>query len=236
MPDAAPALAGRPRCRRAPAELRAGARSAEPGGHALLCALLSSETEANVCAAAIDVLAEVGGPEALPVLAACAERFRDNAVSRLRDQDRDRPDHLAASVFPCLSSRALTEEEFRRLCEFLYRRTGMVFTEAKRYYVERRVVERMTATGSGSFASYFARLRSDVAGRDRAVRQRLHRQRNLFLSRRPPAPLPDHRPADGATAAQEEGRLHPHLVGALLHRRRAVLDRHVAAGKLAAGR
>jgi chemotaxis protein methyltransferase CheR len=58
----------------------------------------------------------------------------------------------------------LTEEEFRRLCEFLYRRTGMVFTEAKRYYVERRVVERMTATGSSSFAGYFAHLRSDLQG------------------------------------------------------------------------
>ena len=38
----------------------------------------------------------------------------------------------------------------------------MVFTEAKRYYVERRVAERMSATGSGSFATYFARLRTDV--------------------------------------------------------------------------
>lgn len=59
---------------------------------------------------------------------------------------------------------AVNEEEFRRLCEFLYRRTGMVFTESKRYYVERRVIERMSATGSGSFASYFARLRSDAQG------------------------------------------------------------------------
>jgi chemotaxis protein methyltransferase CheR len=57
---------------------------------------------------------------------------------------------------------ALTEDEFRRLCDFLYRRTGMVFTEAKRYYVERRVVERMSATASGSFASYFARLRTNA--------------------------------------------------------------------------
>jgi chemotaxis protein methyltransferase CheR len=40
----------------------------------------------------------------------------------------------------------------------------MVFTEAKRYYVERRVTERMVATGSGSFSSYFARLRTDVQG------------------------------------------------------------------------
>ena len=35
-----------------------------------------ANTEANVCAAAIDVLAEVGGPAALPTLAACAQRFR----------------------------------------------------------------------------------------------------------------------------------------------------------------
>jgi len=40
----------------------------------------------------------------------------------------------------------------------------MIFTEAKRYYVERRVSERMTATRSGSFASYFARLRTDMQG------------------------------------------------------------------------
>lgn len=58
----------------------------------------------------------------------------------------------------------MSEEEFRRLCDFLYRRTGMVFTEAKRYYVERRVVERMSSTGAGSFPSYFARLRGDIDG------------------------------------------------------------------------
>ncbi|MGH8202022.1 MAG: CheR family methyltransferase [Steroidobacteraceae bacterium] len=56
----------------------------------------------------------------------------------------------------------LTEDEFRKLCEYLYRRTGMVFTEAKRYYVERRLWERMAATNSESFTSYFARLRTDT--------------------------------------------------------------------------
>ncbi len=59
---------------------------------------------------------------------------------------------------------AATKEEFRRLCEFLYRRTGMTFGEAKRYYVDRRLAERMTATGAGTFASYFARLRGDIGG------------------------------------------------------------------------
>jgi len=40
----------------------------------------------------------------------------------------------------------------------------MIFTEAKRYYVERRVIERMTATGSSSFETYFGRLRADLQG------------------------------------------------------------------------
>ena len=62
------------------------------------------------------------------------------------------------------STVALTAEEFARLAEFLYRRTGMVFGESKRYYVQRRVDERMAETGARSFASYFARLRSDLGG------------------------------------------------------------------------
>ena len=43
----------------------------------LLCNLLTRDAEANVCAAAVDVLAEYGGAEALPALAACAARFAD---------------------------------------------------------------------------------------------------------------------------------------------------------------
>lgn len=56
----------------------------------------------------------------------------------------------------------ITEDEFRRLADFLYRRTGMVFTETKRYYVERRISERIVATSSQSFAGYFAYLRSEI--------------------------------------------------------------------------
>lgn len=55
-----------------------------------------------------------------------------------------------------------SEDEFRKLCEFLYRRTGMIFNEAKRYYVERRVLDRMQAIGAISFPDYFARLRGDT--------------------------------------------------------------------------
>ena len=56
-----------------------------------------------------------------------------------------------------------SEEEFRRLCEFLYRHTGIIFTEAKRYYVERRVLDRMAATGATTFAAYFAQLRANLS-------------------------------------------------------------------------
>ena len=58
----------------------------------------------------------------------------------------------------------VTEEDFRRLAEFLYRRTGMVFTESKRYFVERRIAERMAATASVRFSDYFGYLRSEAHG------------------------------------------------------------------------
>jgi HEAT repeat protein len=44
---------------------------------ALMAALLDREGEANVCAAAIEVLAEVGDAAALPALERCAARFAD---------------------------------------------------------------------------------------------------------------------------------------------------------------
>lgn len=41
----------------------------------LLCDVLAREMEPNVCAAAVDVLAEIGNAAALPFLQACASRF-----------------------------------------------------------------------------------------------------------------------------------------------------------------
>jgi len=65
----------------------------------LLCDLLERETEKNVCAAAVEVLAETGGPEALPALARCASRFTNDpflafsikvATERIAAPPRDR--------------------------------------------------------------------------------------------------------------------------------------------------
>jgi chemotaxis protein methyltransferase CheR len=76
-----------------------------------------------------------------------------------------RPNALAQKRVKSMGDTApVTEEEFHRLCEFLYRRTGMVFAESKRFYVDRRVADRMAATGAPSFASYFARLRGGLDG------------------------------------------------------------------------
>jgi chemotaxis protein methyltransferase CheR len=67
-----------------------------------------------------------------------------------------RPDDHAPRDVP------VSQEDVRRLCEFLYRRTGMSFADSKRYYIDRRLADRIAATGTSSFASYFAMLRADA--------------------------------------------------------------------------
>ncbi|MFL5253225.1 MAG: CheR family methyltransferase [Rhodopila sp.] len=59
---------------------------------------------------------------------------------------------------------ALTEGEFSRFSEFFYRRTGMAFGDSKRYFVDRRVLDRVARAAPSSFESYFAMLRRDPAG------------------------------------------------------------------------
>ncbi|WP_184719141.1 protein-glutamate O-methyltransferase CheR [Caulobacter sp.] len=62
-----------------------------------------------------------------------------------------------------------TDQEIDRFREHLYRRTGMWFGDAKRYYIERRAAERLVETGSHDVADYFARLRVDAAERQALV-------------------------------------------------------------------
>ncbi len=56
---------------------------------------------------------------------------------------------------------ALTADEIRRLCQFLHRRTGMHFGESKRYYIERRIADRLAATGMRTFSAYLAHVEAD---------------------------------------------------------------------------
>jgi chemotaxis protein methyltransferase CheR len=56
----------------------------------------------------------------------------------------------------------ISPEDVQRFCEFLYRRTGLSFTEGKRYFIDRRLEDRMMATGSSTFQVYFSLLRADA--------------------------------------------------------------------------
>jgi len=55
----------------------------------------------------------------------------------------------------------LPTDDLRRLCETLYARTGMLFGESKRYYIERRLYDRMSHAGADSVAAYLGLLRHD---------------------------------------------------------------------------
>lgn len=61
-----------------------------------------------------------------------------------------------AGALPPLSGAELTT-----LCNFLYARTGMQFGESKRYYIDRRVADRMAHKHLSAFADYYALLRSE---------------------------------------------------------------------------
>jgi chemotaxis protein methyltransferase CheR len=52
--------------------------------------------------------------------------------------------------------------DLERFRQVLYARTGMSFGETKRYYIERRLRERLSVTGSGSLGVYLNLLRADA--------------------------------------------------------------------------
>ena len=61
-------------------------------------------------------------------------------------------------------SAAITDEDFLKFKEYFYRRTGISFEKSKRYFVDKRLVERIEATGTGSFRGYFTMLRFQASG------------------------------------------------------------------------
>jgi chemotaxis protein methyltransferase CheR len=60
----------------------------------------------------------------------------------------------------------ITDEDFLKFREFFYRKTGIQFEDSKRYFVDKRLVERIEATHSGSFRSYFTLLRFQASGEE----------------------------------------------------------------------
>ena len=60
----------------------------------------------------------------------------------------------------------ITIEDFLKFKEFFYRRTGISFEASKRYFVDKRLVERIEATGTANFRSYFTMLRFQASGEE----------------------------------------------------------------------
>lgn len=60
----------------------------------------------------------------------------------------------------------ISHEEFLKFREFFYRKTGIQFEDSKRYFVDKRLIERIEATGSDNFRNYFITLRFETTGQE----------------------------------------------------------------------
>ncbi|MBN2232886.1 MAG: protein-glutamate O-methyltransferase CheR [Deltaproteobacteria bacterium] len=65
-----------------------------------------------------------------------------------------------------MSDIAISNEDFQKFREFFYRKTGIQFERSKRYFVDKRLVQRIEETGSGSFRGYFTMLRFQASGEE----------------------------------------------------------------------
>ena len=65
-----------------------------------------------------------------------------------------------------MTDHVISEMDFAKFSEFFYRKTGIKFEPTKRYFVDKRLAERMKSTGSESFRQYFTMLRFQAAGEE----------------------------------------------------------------------
>lgn len=68
-----------------------------------------------------------------------------------------------------MANSTITQEEFLKFREFFYRKTGIHFEDSKRYFVDKRLIERIEATDSGTFRNYFIMLRFEMTGEELQV-------------------------------------------------------------------
>lgn len=61
---------------------------------------------------------------------------------------------------------SINEADFEKFREFFYRKTGIQFDHTKRYFVDKRLIDRMEATGSENFRNYFVKLRFETSGEE----------------------------------------------------------------------
>jgi chemotaxis protein methyltransferase CheR len=61
---------------------------------------------------------------------------------------------------------AISTDEFHRFGDYFHAKTGIAFEDSKRYFVDKRLIERIEATNTGSFRCYFNLLRSQQSGEE----------------------------------------------------------------------
>ncbi|MZI93601.1 chemotaxis protein [Vibrio sp. CAIM 722] len=65
-----------------------------------------------------------------------------------------------------MSDVTLTEADFYRFRDFFYQKTGIFFEDNKRYFVDKRIVQRIADTNHHSFRGYFTFLRFQSTGEE----------------------------------------------------------------------
>ncbi|MCJ2089998.1 chemotaxis protein [Methylobacterium sp. E-005] len=64
------------------------------------------------------------------------------------------------------STPVVTDSDFVRFRDFFYRKTGIMFADNKRYFVDKRLQERMLASGQTQFRDYFNMIRFQASGEE----------------------------------------------------------------------
>jgi chemotaxis protein methyltransferase CheR len=65
-----------------------------------------------------------------------------------------------------MATKPISQEDFLKFREFFYRKSGIQFEDSKRYFVDKRLIERIEATDSGNFRNYFIMLRFETTGEE----------------------------------------------------------------------
>ena len=58
----------------------------------------------------------------------------------------------------------ISEDDFQKFQEYFYRKTGIQFDTSKRYFVDKRLIERIEANACETFRAYFTMLRFQASG------------------------------------------------------------------------
>jgi chemotaxis protein methyltransferase CheR len=65
-----------------------------------------------------------------------------------------------------MAATSISEMDFEKFREFFYRKTGIQFESSKRYFVDKRLEERIELTGNDNFRTYFTMLRFEASGEE----------------------------------------------------------------------